>query len=78
MAKLVILLPLFLIGKHVVGLVDLLELLLCLFIAGVHIGVIFFGKRAIGLFNVTIACGLFYPQHLIIILFFCHSISLTG
>ena len=74
--KLVILGPLVLVGQHLVGLVDLLELRLRLCIARVQVGVILLGQLAVGLFQFIVRGGLGHAQDLIIVTFlFCHCMS---
>ena len=72
-AVLVVQLALFRVRKHLVCLVDLLELCLGVLIAGVIVRVVLHGKLAVCLFDLGIACALGYPQHFVIItLFLCH------
>ena len=61
------------IGKHVVGLGRLLELLFSFFVVGVAVGVIFYGESAVG-FLQLLGCGRFTDaKHFIVISFdiFC-------
>ena len=61
------------IGEHLVGLVDLLELLLGLLIAGVHVRMVLAGQLFIGSFDLVLGCAFGYAENLIIISFFlCH------
>ena len=72
-AVLVVELALLRVRKHLVCLVDLLELCLGVLIAGVIVRVVLHGKLAVCLFDLGIACALGYPQHFVIItLFLCH------
>ena len=70
-AELVVALPLFLIGKHLVRLVDLLELGLGLLVAGVQVGVVFLCQLPEGLFDFFFAGALLQAQHFIVISFLC-------
>ena len=78
MAKLVILLALFLVGEHLVGLVCLLEALLARLVAGVQVGVVGLGDLAEGLFDLVLCGALVYAEHLIVIAFFCHIFLLRA
>ena len=73
-AELVIALALIRVGKYIVGLVDLLELLLGGLIAGVQVGMVLFGQLAVGAFNLGIGGVFADSQHLVIITFFSHRI----
>ena len=73
-AVLVIARALFAVGKHLIGFVDLLELLLAVLVAGVKVGVIFFGALSVSLFYLVIARSLVKTEHLVIISFICHWI----
>ena len=60
------------IGKHVVGLGRLLELLFSFFVVGVAVGVIFYGESAVG-FLQLLGCGRFTDaKHFIVISFLSH------
>ena len=72
-AELVIFLALIGIGQHLVGLVDLLELLLGLLVAGVHVRVILPGQLFVCFFDLVLAGALFNAQDLVIISFVCHK-----
>ena len=61
------------IGQDLIGLVDLLELLLGLFIAGVHVRVVFPGQLFICFFDFILRGALLDAQHLVIIYFFSHK-----
>ena len=62
------------IGQHLVGLVDLLELLLGLLVAGVHIRVVFAGQLFICFFDLVLRCALTDAKDFVIIAFFlCHE-----
>ena len=62
------------IGQHLVGLVDLLELLLRLFVAGVHVRMVLARQFFVGFFDLILRCTFADAQHLIIITFFlCHE-----
>ena len=68
--------PLLRIGKHVVGVVDLLKLRLGVLLfrlarAGVHVGVVFLGEFAVCRFQLVRARLLIHSQYLVII-FICH------
>ena len=64
-ANLVVLLALLLVGEHVVGLGDFLELLLSLLVTGVQIRVVLAGELAVRLLNVAFACVFANAQCLI-------------
>ena len=65
------------IGQHLVGLVDLLELLLGLLVAGVHVRVVLPRQLFICLFDLVLRRALADAENLIIITFvFCHRTSL--
>src|SRR5699024_1973350 len=74
-AELVVPLALFGVGQYVVGLVDLLELFLGLFVAGVQVRVVFLGKLAVCAFDLVVAGIFANAQDLVVITFFCHSIT---
>ena len=65
------------VGEDLIGLVDLLELFLGRFVAGVLVGVIFHGQLAVGLFDLGVGRVLLHAQYLVIISFvlICHSFS---
>ena len=63
------------VGKHIVGFVDLFELFLGFFIAGVQVRVVLFGKFAVGTLDLGIRSVFADAQHLVIISFFCHMIT---
>ena len=75
-ANLVVLLALLLVGEHVVGLGDFLELLLSLLVTGVQIRVVLAGELAVRLLNVAFACVFANAQCLIKVVsypvFACH------
>ena len=72
-AKLVVLGPLVLVGQHLVGLVDLLELGLRLGVARVHVRVVLLGQLAVGFFQLVVGRGFRHAQYLIVISFLiCH------
>ena len=72
-AVLIVQLALLRVRKHLVCLVDLLELCLGVLIAGVIVRVVLHCQLAVCLFDLRIACALGYPQHFVIItLFLCH------
>ena len=74
--ELVITRALLLVRQHLVGLVDLFELGLGLFVAGVHIRVVFFGLLTVGLFDLFVRGALFHAQDFVIIPFIlCHTLS---
>ena len=65
------------VGQHLVGLVDLLELLLGLLVTGVHVRVVLSGQLFICFFDLVLAGALADAEDLIIISFFlCHGINL--
>ena len=65
------------VGQHLVGLVDLLELLLGLLVAGVHVRVVLPRQLFICLFDLVLRRALADAENLIIITFvFCHRTSL--
>ena len=72
MAELVITGALIFIGQHFIGFVDFLELRLGLFIAGVQVGMVFFGQLTVGLFDFIIRGILGNSHDLIIISFISH------
>ena len=74
-AKLVVLGLLFGVGEHFIGLVGLLELLLCLFVARIQIRVVLFGYLAVSLFDLILRGALGNAQHLVVIALICHTIS---
>ena len=61
------------IGQHLVGLVDLLELLLGLLVAGVHIRMVFPGQLFICFFDFVLRGTLLDAEHLVIVSFFSHK-----
>ena len=65
-------------GQHLVGLVDLLELFFCRFIARVLVGVVLHGKLTVSLLDLRIGCVFLDAQNLIIISFvlICHMFHL--
>ena len=74
-AELIIALAFLRVGKHIVGFVDLFELFLGFFIAGVQVRVVLFGKFAVGALDLGIRSVFADAQHLVIISFFCHMIT---
>ena len=74
-AELIIALAFLRVGKHIVGFVDLFELFLGFFIAGVQVRVVLFGKFAVGALDLGIRGVFADAQHLVIISFFCHMIT---
>ena len=74
-AELIIALAFLRVGKHIVGFVDLFELFLGFFIAGVQVRVVLFGKFAVGTLDLGIRGVFADAQHLVIISFFCHMIT---
>ena len=73
LAELIVLLALIRVGKHGVGLGDLLELFLGLLIAGVFVGMVFEGQLAVGFFDFIGRGVLGNPEDAVIIL--GHGIS---
>jgi hypothetical protein len=72
-AVLVVQLALFRVRKHLVCLIDFLELFLGVLIAGVVVRVILHCKLAVCLFDLGIGRSLGYTQHFVVItLFLCH------
>jgi len=62
------------IAEHLVGLVDLLELLLGLLVAGVHVRVVLPRQLFVCFFDLVLRCALADAENLIIIsLFLCHG-----
>ena len=74
-AELVVACPLFRVGQDLVGLVQLLEAGLGVFIVGMQIRVTFLGQLPVGLFDVFLGGVLRDAQHLVIISFRCCSQS---
>ena len=74
-AELVVPGALLFIAEDLVGLVYLLELLLGFLVAGVQVGVVFFRLFAVGAFDLILRSALGNAQHLVIISFFCHTLS---
>ncbi len=72
LAELVILCLLVRVGQHGVCLVDLLEVLLGIRIAGVQVGVILLGELAVGALDRLRIGAPVYAEYLIIISVFCH------
>ena len=67
LAILIITLALVGITQHLVGLVNLLEPLLCLRVIPVYIGVVPLCQFAVGLFNLLLRCVSLNAQHLVVI-----------
>ena len=64
------------VGEHLVGLVDLLELLLGLLVVRVQVRVVLPGHLLIGLFDLVLGRSLGDAQNLVVIAFlFCHRIT---
>ena len=74
-AELVVARALFAVGKHLVRLVDLLELLLAVLVAGVKVGVVFFGALTVRLFDLVLARALLNAENLVVISLICHYFS---
>ena len=74
MAILVILLPLFLIGEHLIGLIGLLEPLLTGLVAGVQIRVVLLGELPVCFFYLIGRGVLADAQHLVIVSFISHFV----
>ena len=73
-AVLVVELALLRVRKHLVCLVDLLELFLGFLVAGVIVRVVLHGQLAVSLFDIRIAGRLGYTQHFVVITFLlCHN-----
>ena len=68
-AELVIAGPLVFVGQDLVGLVDFLEVGLGLLVAGVQVGMVFFGQLPVCFFQFIVAGGLSHPQHLVVVTF---------
>src|SRR5699024_9556829 len=66
-AELVVAGALLLVGEHLIGLVDLLELGLGILVAGVQVGVVLLGLLPVGLLDLIVAGPLGHAQDLIII-----------
>ena len=78
MTELVVLLALLGVAKHLGGLVELLELLLALLVAGVQVGVVLLGELPVCLFDLVVRGALAHAQDLIVISFlFRHMLHLT-
>jgi len=74
LAELIVLCLLVRVGQHGVRLVDLLEVLLGIRVAGVQIGVILFGELAVGALD-RLRIGVpVYAEYFIVISVFCHMI----
>src|SRR5271154_2112821 len=67
-----------LIAQYVVGFRDLLELLFCPLIPGIHVGVVLPGELAEGLANVVRGRGLLDSQNRVIIFGWCRCHVLVG
>ena len=69
-----IILGLFLgIGKHLIGLIDLLELFFCrLGIIPVEVRMVFTGQLFKGFLYICLGSAFIYPKHFIVIAFFAH------
>ena len=65
LSQAVILCSLLLVGQHMIGLVDFLELLLGLLVTGIHIGMILAGEPAERRLDLALAGVRFYPEHVI-------------
>ena len=73
-AVLVVELALFRVRKHLVCLVDLLELFLGFLVAGVIVRVVLHGQLAVSLFDLRVGGRLGYTQHFVVITFLlCHN-----
>ena len=72
-SKLVVLLTLLRVAKHIIGLCGLLEFFLCLLVARVAVWVIFDGYLAISLLDLVFRCRLVYAEHLVIVSL-CHCL----
>ena len=73
MAETIVLCALISIGKDLIGLVYLFKPRFARFVAGMKIGVIFFGKLSVCFFELILGRVLGYAENLIIISFFCHK-----
>ena len=62
MAKLIVLRALLRVGEYLIGFVDLLKPFLCFLVAGVDIGMVLLGERAIRLFIVASSAFLSTPR----------------
>ena len=71
-AELVVLRPLLGVGQHLVGLVDLLELLLGGLVAGVHVRVVLLRQLAIGLLDGRLVRALLEAKDLVVVSFVSH------
>ena len=60
------------VAQHVVGLRRLLELLFCLLVAGIAVGVVFDGHLLVGTLNLVGRGRTLHAEYLIIVGFFCH------
>ena len=73
-AVLVVELALLRVRKHLVCLVDLLELFLGFLVAGVVVRVVLHGQLAVSLFDIRVGGRLGYTQHFVVITFLlCHN-----
>ncbi len=63
------------IAQDLVGLPNLFELFLGLFVAGVQVGVVFFRQLAVGAFDLVLRGRLGNAKHLVVIAFFSHTFS---
>ena len=73
-AVLVVELALLRVRKHLVCLVDLLELFLGFLVAGVIVRVVLHGQLAVSLFDLRVGSRLGYTQHFVVITFLlCHN-----
>ena len=78
MTELVVLRALLRVAQDLGGLVDLLELRLGLFVAGVQVGVVLLGELSVCLFYLFLRGALFKAEHLVIVAFlFRHVLHLA-
>ena len=75
MTELVVACALVFVGEHLVRLVDLLEFFFAFLVAGMQIGMVFFGALAKRLFDLVVARALVDAQHLVVISFVSHCLS---
>ena len=74
-AELVVLLALFRVAEHVVGLGRLLEFFFSRLVARIFVGMVFYGELAIGfLYGVGVGVA-FHAQHFIVVAFVVHSVD---
>ena len=77
MAELVVLTTFFRIAEYAICFRRFLEFCLCIFVAGIHIGMIFLCKLSVCFFQCGIIGAPVYTEDLIVISLFCHIFHLS-